>query len=201
MIAKYERRVHELARPQPRVGVGELSLEIYRAGLRVNRVVDEAQLTGLERTLLLGQRDLHCQLVLGHVLAHGGQLLLGNREIDVDGMHLVDDDHGSVGVGLDEIAGVNEQVTGAAVDRRANLAVLEIQARGLDGSFVGFHRGRQRGSCSLDLIVLLARADILPEQNGIASLVGGGLAILRAILGEIRLGLTQARHRMDADRS
>src|SRR5208283_2354605 len=43
----------------------------------------------------------------------------------------------------------------------------------------------------LDLVVLLARADILLEQNTVAAFVGCGLAILRAILGKVRLGLTQ----------
>ena len=69
--------------------------------------------------------------------------------------------------------------------------VLEIQSRGLHRGFVGLHRGRQRGGGSLDLIVLLARADVLLEQGRIAALVGRGLAVLRAILGEIRLRLTQ----------
>ena len=106
-------------------------------------------------------------------------------------MHLVDDHHRGVGVGLDQVAGMHQQVAGAAVDRRANLAVLEIQARRLHRGRVSLHRGRQRGGRRLGLIVLLARPDILLEQNRVALLVGRGLAILRAIPGEVGLRLLQ----------
>src|SRR5208337_5200132 len=116
VFAQDEGGVDELAGPQAAVGVGELSFEIYRAGFRIDTVIDEAQFSRLERTLLLGQGDLDGELMLGHELAYRRQLLLGNREVNVHGMHLIDDDHRGVGVGLDQVAGVNEQVTGAAVD-------------------------------------------------------------------------------------
>ena len=190
MISQDQSRVDVLARPQAPVAVGELTLEIYRARLRVDTVIDEGQLTGLD-PLLLGQRDLHRELALRHELAHRGQLLLGNREIHINRMHLVDDDHRSVGVGLDQVAGMHQQVAGAAVDWRANLTVLEIQLRGLHRGGVGLHRGRECRGVRLDLIVLLARSDVLFEQHRVAMLVGRGHAILRAILGEIRLRLLQ----------
>ena len=69
--------------------------------------------------------------------------------------------------------------------------VFEIQSRGLYRGFVRLHRGRQRSGGGLHLIVLLPRSDALPEQRRVAALVGRGLPVLRAILGEIRLRLTQ----------
>src|SRR5208282_131702 len=66
-----------------------------------------------------------------------------------------------------------------------------IQFSRLHGSFVGLHRGFKRGGSSLDLIVLLPRADTLLEQKRVALLFGRGLPVLRPIFGEVRFGLMQ----------
>src|SRR5207245_419165 len=63
----------------------------------------------------------------GAVLLDVGQVLLGNRERDVDRVDLVDHDERAVVVGLDDVPVLDQEVPGAPVDRRADLRVPELE--------------------------------------------------------------------------
>ena len=78
------------------------------------------------------------QLAAGLVALDLLELRLGHREGHVDRVDPVDHDHGVADVvGLDHVALVQEQVAGAAADRRADLRVGELHPRVL-------HRGLVR---------------------------------------------------------
>src|SRR5439155_16993374 len=131
--------VDELTGPETPSLIREAGLEPDGPGRRVDHVVDER-----ERSLRPGQRlpggvHLHLQAPLGHPPLDFGELLLGNREADVKRRDLVDVQEDRV-VALDQVAGVHDQVPRAAADRGADVAIVELQPRVLDGGPIGTHR-------------------------------------------------------------
>jgi hypothetical protein len=217
-----ERDVGELARPQSPFLVGEGRLEPDGAGRRVDRVVDERHRTPHGSRLAAGHR-VHRQRGLGHVALDLGQLLLGNGERHVDRLHLIDDEQRRVvrAGRPDDVALVHAEAAGPAVHGRADRRVTELQAKALhrrlvgahgllgaaDGRLVGIHgllraphvglvgaKGRgERLGVGLDLVVLLARDELLADQIGIPPLLHLGVGGLGLVAHQVRARLADAR--------
>src|SRR5881296_1591064 len=80
------------------------------------------------------------QLVTGAEAPNGSQVLLGRAEVDEDRREPVNDHQGYI-IGLDQVAGVYEQVAGAARDGRLDSAIAEVEFGGFRGSLVGLECG------------------------------------------------------------
>src|SRR5208283_2880145 len=103
------------------------------------------------------------------------QLPFRNRETYVDRLDARNRDERRIGVGLDQVADVRLQVAGPAVDRRANLGVLQVQAGGLERGLVGLDRGGPGRGARVRLIILLTGADLFLPKVEIALFVGARL--------------------------
>src|SRR5205807_175047 len=77
-----------LARPELLLLVGQAGLEHDRAGAGVDRVVDEHQPALVQAAAAILMGDLHLECMLGVVVAHLRQELLGQVELHLDGLHL-----------------------------------------------------------------------------------------------------------------
>ncbi len=129
-------------------------------------------------------------------------------------MDLVDHDDGIVVVGLQDVAVLDEQVARAAIDRRADRRVAELEPsvvdvglRGLerragvlDRRLVGLDRRFHGRHVRVELVVLLARDQLLGHQLAIAPLLHprvrelGGVALDGGLrLANLGLALVQRR--------
>lgn len=185
--------VHELARPQPAVGVGHRRLQRDRAGRGVDIVVDEGDDAGHGRARILrnGRLDADLSLVVGP--ADLRQVLLGGGERDVDRPDLGDGDK-RAGVGrAHHVALLQGNCPGAAVDRRPDGHVAERQARILHGGLRRAHDRFLHGRRRLELVVALARHEVPLGKLGCAAHLGAGLLGLGTVAGEVRFHRTQGR--------
>ena len=97
---------------------------------------------------------------------HVGQALLGNAEIHENRLDPVNHHQRHV-VHLHQVAGMHQQVAGPPSDRRADLAVSQIELRGCDCGFVGLQRG-------------LGRVDArLRGAHRLAGDIGGGFRLVQ----------------------
>ena len=170
----------------------------------VHRVVDECEHALLENAAVLFRRGQHLHLAAVHVLLDVVQLRLRHRECDVDGRQLIDGDQIDV-VGLDDVALLHHQVSGAAVDRRADGGIAELDLGLLHGRFIGLDGGLRalnggliRLHCLVRgvgiggvLLALVLGNDALLEQV----LIAGGLRLRvfmrRDVAAQVGLGLAQ----------
>jgi len=126
-----------LPRPKLALLIREHGLQLDGAGGAIDGVVDKTELAKRRLASIVGYLGLDCQGRPGHGFADIPELIFGNRKRHVSRENLVDRDHGCVGLRLDERAGLHLQASGAAVDGRADLTVLEVQPGCLDRGFVG----------------------------------------------------------------
>ena len=70
-----------------------------------------------------------------HVFAEVRKIVLGNRKIDVYRILQLDVYQGRTS-SSDVVSGINESSTGTSVIRRANVAILKVQLREIDGSLI-----------------------------------------------------------------
>ena len=89
----------------------------------------------------LGDDRLHPERPRRAVLRDRGQVLLGKGEAHVNRVDLVDHQQRVVGIGLDDVAGVDQEVSGAPVDGRADGAVVELEPGVLHRRLVGADGG------------------------------------------------------------
>ena len=71
---------HELARPQPLVGIGEFRLELDRAGGLIDLIVDEEQMAFRQLLLVVLVEGENRDRALQHRLAHRAEVALRQRE-------------------------------------------------------------------------------------------------------------------------
>ena len=90
----------------------------------------------------IDRQHLDLDRALGHALAHLGELLLRHGEVDVDRPHLVDHHQRVDVVRLDQITGLQQHLADEAIERRADRAVLEVEARILERGLARLRHGR-----------------------------------------------------------
>src|SRR5437762_1887102 len=125
LIVELDPHVDELAGPERVLGVLELRPQLDGSRARIDGVIDEDQRSrgcGLIRTR---SERLDRERPRGHVAANGAELLLRHGEVHVDRVDLVDHDQGKRIVRLDEVTHLNLDLSGEAVDRGTNRAVLQ----------------------------------------------------------------------------
>ena len=103
------------------------------------------------------------------------------------------DDHQRRVVGLDEVAGVDQQVPGAARDRGGDGAERELEAHGFHRGQVAGNRGAQRGGARPGLVELLATDVLVAGEVSEADDVLLRLLQEGAIPLQARLGFGQRR--------
>ena len=94
---------------------------------------------------------------------------------------------------MDEVADVHLTRAGAAVDRRAELRIVEIELRRLDRGFVGRHRAGLRIRARAIGIELLPRDKLFADQRLVAVRVALRIGELSLVAGEIGLRLRERR--------
>ena len=213
-----QHHVDELAGPQQGVVVVKRRLEVDGAGGGVHGIVDHRQRADGAAVGTILQFDHDLQLAPGAEPADGSKMIFGHREGDENGLDLVDDHQRDI-VFLYQIAGVDQQVAGAAGEGRVDFTVVQAGpgavhrsligaqggAGGVDGGRVGVHRGAVHIEGGLGLIagvlgsqaflvqLLLTRGVGLGELHlgGIARLSSLGLGDLGAVALHGGLGLAQ----------
>ncbi len=123
---------------------------------------------------------------------------LGHREGNQDRLDLVDLDERAVVVGFDDIANLDEQAPCPSVDRRADRAVFELEARILEHGPVGPHRRLGGVGGGLRLVVLLVRDVVLGDEVGVAFHVR--LCALGRGLVPLEVGLDLGQRRLEGPR-
>jgi hypothetical protein len=109
------------------------------------------------------------QLLAGTDLRHErGQLVLGQREDDVDGLELRDDgEPGRVGR-VDEVARIDAAEADPAGDGRRHAAVDEVQLRGVDLALVDDERGLVLADEGHLRVELLLRDRVFLRESAVA---------------------------------
>src|SRR6266516_5897449 len=126
LVVELDPYVDELAWPERVLAVLELSPQLDGPGARVDGVIDEDQRSGGCGVIRARRQRLGGERTRGHIAANGAQLLLRHGEVHVDRVDLVDHHQGKGIVRLDEVSHLNLDLSGVAVDRRADRAVLQI---------------------------------------------------------------------------
>ena len=146
--------VHEAPGPKPPLAVRDRRAQLDGARPLLHRVVDERQGAGHHGARLIGQPDLDREAAVLHVPLDPGEVVLGHRELGVDGVEPLDAQE-RARVRGDDVAEVGQALPRAPVDGRANLRVGQLEtravdhrlvgadgrARVLDGGLAGHHRG------------------------------------------------------------
>ncbi len=124
------------------------------------------------------------------------------RDIDEDGVGLVDgDDPGEIARAHD-VAGIDQPGAGAPVDRRADAAVVELHLRHVDGGLVGLDAGFQLRHQGFLGVQLLRGGGPGFDEPAVTIEVETGIVEQRLILGLVGLRLLQrrrVRRRVDLD--
>ena len=185
LAGELHHHVDEQPRPQALglVGKGGLAQDGPRGF--VHGVVDKAEDPHLGVVLLPGDDGLHRHLLRRHVLPDFRQVLFRDGKRHVDGLDLVDDQHGGIGVVLDHVALVGDQAAGAAADGGLDITITEIKPGVLHRHFIGVDRGAQGLGGGLGLVVILLADELFPDQLGVAPGVGLGLGGQGLIPGQV----------------
>ncbi len=146
------------------LGVVEGGAHPDRAGLRVEPVVDEVDLAGVREALLVGQAHRHLRRAIAALLvaAQPQVGLLAAVEIGVDLAHA--GDRGQHRLLVDEVADGDVGARGPPGDRRADLGVFEIEARGAQRRLGALDVGLRGARARRQLVELLARDRLRIEQ-------------------------------------
>ena len=191
--AHQEVHVHELIRKELLVLVGKDGLEPYGAGGDVDLAVDALQAAGreLRRMTAIERRDGECLAGL-QLREDGGNLVLRQREHDRDRFHLRDH-HEPVRFGRRYVVAERDLLqTGAAVDRRGDVAIDQVQFRGIDLCLIGLHNSDVLLDERLLRRQLLLGDRILREERGVAFKVNTGVRQERFVARQRPFGLLQS---------
>ena len=134
-------RIDELARKQLVLGVLELSAQFDHARGGVDFVVYRQQSAGRQflhiGAIISVDLQWNRRVHLGHDVR---QLVLGDWKNDGDRLQLSDDRDHAGGRGLHVIAGIDETQAHAAIDRRDDVRVDQIELLRVDQGLIGLHR-------------------------------------------------------------
>ena len=177
---------HELPRPQRAIGIGHASLEQYRTGRAIDRVVDEGERSrDLFRAITDVGDEAHRQrFVEARATSHLFERLLGHGETRQHGLQFVDGDQRWIGLGAHEASHAERDLSGAPGNRRSDRRALEIEPRPLQGGLPGCHGSGEGRRLSEGLIELLAGHVAILGQLGEAHRVAAGADQRGLVAGE-----------------
>jgi len=110
-----------------------------------------------------------------------------------DGAYLIDCDDACRIAGANDIAGIEQPHSRAPIDRRSDLAVVELKLREIDLGLIGLHARRKlRDQCPVG-VVLLGRGDPFADQFIAAREIEARIVELGLILQLCGICLRQSR--------
>ena len=149
-LVENQTHAHEFAGPKHAVGIRRNAARFHRARARLDGVVDEIKIAHERAGVVVGRIGLHFHIRPAEITAHLRHVVFRDGEIGVDRIKLFDREQicaARVSAG-DNIANIDRAQSGAAVDRRTNVAIIKVHLR----------RGRCRRRFAR---VRLSRVDIL----------------------------------------
>src|SRR6185312_13065250 len=171
----------ELAGPQLLVLVLVGRLQPQRAGRRVDLVVDQRHLALGKLVGVVGAVGVGGQRLLRLGLAQIVVSILRYGEIHEDRLDLGDRHQRGPLARLHQVAEVDQPLAGAAVDRRADLGIDEVELGGVDRRLVAGERRLEAVDRRLLLVVALARLVAGPDQLAVAVEIELGAFELRLV--------------------
>ena len=184
--------IDERAGPQLTVPVRRYSLELKGSGSRGCLIVDRQQRADIElfRTGLIIDRRLdwparHCRLDRGNIVAR-------QSKHDADWLHLRQNNDAGRVAGLDQVADVDLQEAGHAVEGRPQRCVVHLRLVAGDEPLVGLHGGRVLRDEKLLVGNLLQGDRILSAKLLIAFEIGLRLGMKGGVPGQLSLRLGQS---------
>ena len=120
------RDLDELSWPQRIVLVGKGGLELDHSRRRIDCVVDERQPALRRSDTHVLKRGFDAKGLFAQLLLDLREELLRHRERDVNGLNLVDRQYRVVR-GFDDVARIQEQIAGHALQRRTDGGELDVQ--------------------------------------------------------------------------
>ena len=105
--------------------------------MRIDGVVDEHDAAAVRRAVAVGHGGLDGEGAFGEASLDFGQVSLGDGQGCQDGVDLIDDDQGLLVIGLDQIAGLDQDAARAPAQRRADGREFQVQFGKVDRRLVG----------------------------------------------------------------
>src|SRR4051794_15111189 len=119
------------------IWVADGRAQINRAAAVLHRVVKKFDPPGASRTLLVRREpNQRLEATMRHLFLNFREIALCDGEIRIDGIHALYGEQLSR-VCLHYVSGVHKTRTGAPVNRRMNVAILQIQLCSFEGSLGG----------------------------------------------------------------
>ena len=150
-------------------------------------VIDERQLATLLHVDAVDARARN-QLAARAGDMNVAEEALRQREVDVDGRELIEHEKGGRVVRLDEIAGLHEDASDAARDRRADLREAELQLQSFEVGLLDFQGARRDALVGAHHVELVVRPALLGHRLEALH--------LRARLIDLRLVARDRRERL-----
>ena len=127
--------VHELARPKMAIGVGDGGAQTHGAGAVLHGIIEESEFAGAAAIFRVrGNAHQNLEASSIHLAADFGQVAFGDREVGVDRIESLNQKQRS-GIGLHDVADVHQARTGAAIDGRVDMTILEVELGVFHGGF------------------------------------------------------------------
>ncbi len=169
---------------------GECRLQLERAGLRVDLVVDHRQRALGELGPAVAGKGIDRQSpAFRELLGHLHPIFLGKREHHRDRLELGDHDDRLAVDRHDHVAGIDLAQPGAAVDRRGDARIFEVEPRPLRLGLRGLDGRLELADIRALAVERLPRADTSLLQFLQPPEVGLGGDDLRLADTDLRLGL------------
>ena len=147
--------MHELRRPERVVRIRRDGAGLRRSGSRLQGVGDEIKAAFARGNVVLLGISQHFDVRTAEVAPNERNIGLGDGEVGVDRVEIVDrDEDRAIAAGRDRVADIDLAQANAAIDWRANGAVIEIHLRRVHRRLRP-HGVRPRG------VEVLSRGDVL----------------------------------------
>lgn len=151
------------------------------AGGGVDLFVDQGQAAGVEQGAAVVGDGIDGELAVRLLLAQARKQALRQREREADGLRLRDRQQ-AVGVArVDPVADIEQARAGAAVERRADARIVELQPRRLELCLVDGERRHELGHEGALVVQRLARDRLACRQAFVAREVDAGGSELRRV--------------------
>src|ERR1700733_659529 len=129
--------IHELVGKQAAVAVVKQCTKFESAGCGINLIVQSEQLARSDFLGLLSVVSIHRKLgSMMDLVEHAGQVILGQRENNCDGLDLGDTSPACAAGGLHEIAGIDQTQANSARERRNDMAVGKLYLVEIKGTLI-----------------------------------------------------------------
>src|SRR5215469_13708597 len=192
LLRQPQRNSGKLPGPEPVIGIRERALQLDGPGRVIHRVIHERQIAGLGFRIAVW-RCARLQASLRHIPLDHAQILLRNRKVDVKRRNLVDHDEDRNVILLDDIPRIHLQSARASIYRRINLAILQLELRGLYSCFVRLYGRFLRHRRGFHRIELFFRGDARSVQFLVALRLNVIQLSLSLVARKSRLSLCQRR--------